>query len=321
MLHAHRPKAAALTAKPTILVMQPHLEGIAAQLDPGFTVLRAWAAPSPEAEREVLAVVVAGEFALDKARLEAMPALKLIACFTSGYDGIDVAWARGRGLEVTHALGVNHEDVADHALGLILASRRRIVEGDREVRDGGWSVRHKTLTSSLKDQKLGLVGLGRIGEALGRRADVMGMDTAWWGPRPKPGASWPRRDSLLALADWADILVVASRADESNRGLISAEVMTALGPRGLLVNVARGQLVDEDALIAALAAGTLGAAALDVFAEEPSPARRWADVPNTVLTPHTAGATREAVRGMLLMLKANLDAVLGGAAPVTPVEG
>ena len=300
--------------------MQPHLEGVAAQLEAGFTVLRAWADPPAEAERATQAVVVAGEFPLDKGRLEAMPALKLIACFTSGYDGIDVDWARARGLEVTHALGVNHEDVADHALGLILASRRRIVAGDREVRDGGWTARHKTLTLSLAGQKLGLVGLGRIGEALGRRADVMGMQTAWWGPRPKPQPSWPRHDSLLALAHWADILVVACRADESNRGLISAEAMAALGPRGLLVNVARGQLVDEDALIAALKSGALGAAALDVYAEEPSPADRWAEVPNTVLTPHTAGATRQAVAGMFAMLLANLEAVLSGGAPVTPVE-
>ncbi len=319
MLGPPAPKADALTAKPPILVMQPHLDAIAAQLEPGYTVLRAWTAPG-EAEREVQAVVVAGEFPLDKARLEAIPALKLIACFTSGYDGIDVDWARGRGLEVTHALGVNHEDVADHALGLILASRRRIAEGDQAVRGGGWSARHKTLTVSLHGQKLGLAGLGRIGEALGRRADVMGMETAWWGPRPKPGAAWPRRDSLLDLAHWADILVVACRADEANRGLVSAEVMAALGPRGLLVNVARGQLVDEDALIAALKSGTLGAAALDVFAEEPSPASRWADVPNTLLTPHTAGATRQAVAGMFELLKANLDAVLSGAAPVTPVS-
>ncbi len=300
--------------------MQPHLEAIAARLEPAYTVLQAWAGPPGEAERRVQAVVVAGEFALDKARLEAMPALKLIACFTSGYDGIDVAWARGRGLEVTHALGVNHEDVADHALGLILASRRRIVDGDREVRDGGWTARHKTLTASLKGQKLGLVGLGRIGEALAARADVMGLQTAWWGPRPKPQAAWPRHDRLLALADWADVLVVACRADESNRGLISAEVMTALGRHGLLVNVARGQVVDEDALVTALRSGALGAAALDVFAEEPSPAERWAGVPNTVLTPHTAGATRQAVAGMFAMLAANLEAVLGGGAPVTPVQ-
>ena len=310
-----------MSSEPTLLVMQPHLEGIAIQLETGFTVLRAWADPPAEAERAAQAVVVAGEFPLDKARLEAMPALKLIACFTSGYDGVDVDWARARGLEVTHALGVNHEDVADHALGLILASRRRIVAGDSEVRSGGWSARHKTLTLSLKGQKLGLVGLGRIGEALARRAAVMGLEIAWWGPRPKPDAAWPRLDSLMALADWADILVVASRADEANRSMVSAPVIEALGPRGLLVNVARGQLVDEDALIAALGSGALGAAALDVYVEEPTSSARWAEVPNTVLTPHTAGATRQAVAGMLDMQKANLEAVIGGAPPVTPVEG
>ena len=249
-----------------------------------------------------------------------MPALKLIAVFTSGYDGVDVAWARGRGLEVTHAPGVNHEDVADHAVGLILASRRRIVDGDRTVRGGGWSAVHKMLTPSLKGQKLGLMGLGRIGEAVAERMAVMGLEIAWWGPRPKPQARWPRMAGLLELAAWADILVVASRADEANRGLVSAEVMAALGPRGLLVNVARGQLVDEDALIAALTSGALGAAALDVYAQEPTPAGRWADAPNTVLTPHTAGATREAVGGMLAMLQANLESVLGGGGPVTPVD-
>ncbi len=308
-----------MSARPVIIVMQPHLEGVAARLEAGFTVLRAWASPSVEAERSVEAVVVAGEFPLDKPRLEAMPALRLIACFTSGYDRIDVAWARERRLHVTHAPGVNHEDVADHAIGLILASRRRIVAGDREVRGGEWTVKAKTITTSLGGAKLGLVGFGRIGEAVARRGAVMGMEIAWWGPRSKPHVTWPRHDSLLELARWSDIVVVGCVADETNLGLISAEVIAELGPRGLLVNVARGQLVDEDALIAALRSGALGAAALDVFAEEPSPPDRWADVPNTVLTPHTAGATSRAVSAMFDLLLANLQAVLSGAAPVTPV--
>ena len=301
--------------------MQPHLEGVAALLETDYDVLRAWTDPPADAERETQAVVVAGEFPLDKLRLSAMPKLKHIACFTSGYDGIDVDWARAQGWAVTNAPGVNHEDVADHALGLIIASRRRIVDGDRQVRGGTWAASGKLITPSLKAAKLGLVGLGRIGEALARRAEPMGMPVAWWGPRPKPHAVWPRHDSLLELAGWSDILVVACLADETNRGLISAEVMAALGPRGLLVNVARGQLVDEDALIAALTSGALGAAALDVFVQEPTPAARWAAVPNTVLTPHTAGATREGVLGMRDLLLANLDAVLNGRAPVTPVEG
>ena len=309
-----------LTPKPTVLVMQPHLEAIAALLQADYTVLRAWAEPTGEAERETQAIVVAGEFALDKARLLAMPRLTHVACFTSGYDGIDVDWARGHGWAVTHAPGVNHEDVADHALGLILASRRRIAEGDRQVRGGGWAASGKLITPSLKGARLGLVGMGRIGEALALRAAPFGLEVAWWAPRPKSQVPWPRRHSLLALADWSDILVVACRADESNRGLISAEVITALGPRSLLVNVARGQLVDEDAVIAALRSGALGGAALDVFLQEPTPADRWTDVPNVVLTPHTAGATREGVMGMRDLLLANLDAVLNGRAPVTPVE-
>ena len=308
-----------MPSKPILIVMQPHLDGVAGRLEADYTVLRAWAEPSPELERAVQAVVVAGEFPLDKPRLEAMPALKLIACFTSGYDGIDVDWARGRGLVVTHAPGVNHEDVADHAIGMILASRRRIVDGDRMLRGGGWLATAKMITPSLGGQKLGLVGLGRIGEAVARRAEVMGLEIAWWAPRAKPHAAWPRKETLPELAGWADILVVACRAEEANRGLISAEVIAALGPQGLLVNVARGQLVDEDALIAALRSGALGAAALDVFGQEPTPAARWADVPNTVLTPHTGGATSRGVAGMMGLLSANLEAVMAGRAPITPV--
>ena len=309
-----------MNAKPTVLVVQPHLEAIAALLEADYAVLRAWTDPSAQAERETAAVVVAGEFPLDKDRLLAMPKLKHVACFTSGYDGIDVDWARAQGWTVTHAPGVNHEDVADHALGLILASRRRIVEGDRQVRGGSWIASSRLITPSLKGAKLGLVGLGRIGEALALRAAPFGMQVAWWAPRPKSQA-WTRHDSLLALAEWSDILVVACRADDSNRGLVSSDVIEALGPRGLLVNVARGQLLAEDAAIAALKSGALGAAALDVFLQEPTPADRWADVPNTVLTPHTAGATREGVMGMRTLLLANLAAVLNDRPPVSPVEG
>jgi lactate dehydrogenase-like 2-hydroxyacid dehydrogenase len=265
-------------------------------------------------------MVVAGEFALDKHLIESLPELGLIACFTSGYDGIDVPWAKARGLKVTHAPSVNHEDVADHALGLIIASRREIVSGDRALRAGEWTPHAKTITPSLRGQRLGIVGLGRIGEALARRAEVLGMQIAWWGPRSKPEAAWPRRETLLELAKDSDILAVCVRADETNRGLISREVIEALGPDGLLVNVARGQVVDEDELIAALKDGRLGQAALDVYEQEPTPAERWADAPNTVLTPHTAGATTEAVQRMLMLLLDNLEAFFAGQPLKTPVE-
>jgi lactate dehydrogenase-like 2-hydroxyacid dehydrogenase len=218
---------------------------------------------------------------------------------------------------VSHAPGVNHEDVADHAIGLILAARRQIAAGDRALRAGGWTPETKTITPSLKGQRVGVVGLGAIGEAVARRAEALRMAVAWWGPREK-AAPWPRAGSLVELARDSDILVVACRADESNRGLISREVIEALGPSGLLVNVARGQLVDEAAAIDALRDGRLGQAALDVFEDEPTDAARWADVPNTVLTPHTGGATTEAVQGMLMLLLQNLEAAFAGTPLKTP---
>ncbi len=306
-----------MSDRPAVLIMQPHLAPLTAFLESAYTVYRFWEGPPVEAQTEIRALVVAGEFPLDKHLIESLPRLQLIACFTSGYDGIDVDWCRARGLPVTHAPGVNHEDVADHALGLILAARRQIASGDRSLRAGGWTKDSKTITASLNGQRVGVVGLGSIGEAVARRAEAFRMAVRWWGPRDKP-APWPRAASLIELAKGSDILVVACRADEANRGLISAEVIEALGPQGLLVNVARGQLVDEAALIAALKDGRLGQAALDVFEDEPTDAARWADVPNTVLTPHTGGATTVAVQGMLMLLLQNLAAAFAGEPLKTP---
>ena len=307
-----------MTDRPALLIMQRHLAPLTAFLESEWTVYRFWEGPPVEAQAEIRALVVAGEFPLNKHLIESLPRLQLIACFTSGHDGIDVDWCRARGLPVSHAPGVNHEDVADHALGLIIAARRQIAAGDRGLRAGGWTVDAKMITPSLKHQRVGIVGLGAIGEAVARRAEAMRMAVRWWGPRDKD-SPWPRAASLLELARDSDILVIACKADESNRGLISRDVIEALGPQGLLVNVARGQLVDEPALIAALREGRLGQAALDVFEEEPTSAARWADVPNTVLTPHTGGATTEAVQGMLMLLIQNLRAAFAGAPLTTPV--
>lgn len=307
-----------MTDRPALLIMQRHLAPLTPFLESQWTVYRFWEGPPVEAQADIRALVVAGEFPLDKHLIETLPNLQLIACFTSGYDGIDVEWCRARGLPVTHAPGVNHEDVADHAAGLILAARRQIAAGDRALRAGEWTPESKMITPSLKDQRLGVVGLGAIGEAVARRAEALRMSVRWWGPRDRK-ADWPRAASLLELARDSDILVVAARADEDNRGLVSKEIIEALGPHGLLVNVARGQLVDEAALIDALHEGRLGQAALDVFEDEPTDAARWADVPNTVLTPHTGGATTEAVQGMLMLLIQNLQAAFAGEPLKTPV--
>ncbi len=309
-----------MSERPVVLVVQPLLAGLLPLLRQSYDALAAWEEGSEARFAEVEALVAAGEFRLDPAWLERMPKLKLIACFTVGYDGVDIGRARARGISVTHAQDANGEDVADHAIGLILAHRRRIVEGHNHILAGKWNDGPKLFSRSLEGARIGIVGLGGIGMGVARRAEVMRMTIGWWGPRAKPDMSWPRAASLIALAQASDILVVAARADAGNVGLIDAGVMDALGPQGLLVNVSRGQVVDEDALIAALREGRLGGAAIDVFWQEPTDPVRWADVPNIVLTPHTAGATDAAVARMTQMLLANLTAHFAGAPLPTPVR-
>ncbi|MGA2952059.1 MAG: 2-hydroxyacid dehydrogenase [Caulobacteraceae bacterium] len=306
--------------KPALLIVQPHLGFLGPILEADYTVWRFWEGPPIEAVDTIAALVVAGEFPLDKHLAESLPKLGLIACFTSGFDGVDLDWASGRGLRVSHSPGVNHEDVADHGLGLILAAWRKIVQGDRDLRAGAWKPTAKMVTTSLSGRRLGIVGLGAIGAAIGRRAEAFGLETAWWGPREKPDAPWPRRESLRALAEESDILVVACKASPETTGLVTREIIEALGSGGLLVNVSRGQVVDEDAVIAALKSGALGMAALDVFREEPTPPARWADVPNVVLTPHTAGATSAAVPKMVALTRENLRRFFAGEPLANPAK-
>jgi len=297
---------------PLLAVLEPMLQA------KGFATARAW--ELSDAERpDVRAIVHGGEFILEAAFLETLPTLGLIACVSVGYDGVDVSWCRARGIEVTHARGLNAEDVADHAIGLMLAAWRDIPALDRVVREGRW--RHEDRLRpqpSLGGRTLGVVGLGHIGAAVARRAEALRMKVQWWGPRAKE-APWARAPSVLDLARASDVLVVAARAEPSNRGLISAEVIEAVGPAGLIVNVGRGSLIDEDALVAALKNGRLWRAALDVFAEEPTPPERWADVPNAVLSPHHAGSSQEAIPLMIGQAIENVERFLAGKVLLSPV--
>jgi lactate dehydrogenase-like 2-hydroxyacid dehydrogenase len=307
-----------MAEKPAILIMQKLLGPIGLLLESSYTVYRFWEGPPVDAAHNIQVLLVAGEFELDKTLIESLPKLGLIAVFTSGYDRIDVDWARGRGLKLSHAPATNHEEVADMALGLLIGARRQIAQGDREIRAGQWIDGKKTITRAMRGQKTGIVGLGAIGHDFAKRSELIGMETRWWGPRAKD-APWPRMDSLLELARWCDNLVIAAKVDASNAGLISREVIEAVGADGLIVNVSRGQIIDEDALIAALKAGALGGAALDVFVQEPTPYDRWRDVPNTILTPHTAGATTDSVQRMVALLLQNLQAFSEDKALVTPI--
>lgn len=171
---------------------------------------------------------------------------------------------------------------------------------------------------SLGGRSLGVVGLGAIGQAVARRAEAFRMQVSWWGPNPK-AAPWPRAESLLALAQACDVLVVANRADNSTRGLISQAVIEAVGPKGLIVNVSRGSVIDEDALVAAIRDGRLGRAALDVYAEEPTPPERWAELENVVVTPHMGGSTIDSVPRMVAQVIENVQRFLAGDPVLSPV--
>lgn len=254
----------------------------------------------------VEAAVVIGSIGLPADIMASLPDLKLIAAFGVGYDGVDLKAAGVRKIAVTNCPNINHEDVADVAMGLMISCARHIAAGDRFVRAGKWvSVASFPPPKRLGARKLGIVGLGAIGDAIARRAAAFGMEIAWTGPRPKD-VQWRYEPDLLALAEWADVLVMALRPDPGTEKMINAEVLKALGSDGMLINVSRGSVVDEDALIAALKSGALASAGLDVFETEPSPATRWADVPNTTLTPHFGGGTRESIMASAQLVLENL---------------
>ena len=312
--------------KPHVLLSHEMLLGLQPLLEGAYVVHRLWDYPDRIAflegpGQQVRAIVHVGETPLNRDMLAEMPKLGLIACVSVGYDGVDVPWCKAHGVAVTHSTGANAADVADHAVGLVLAAWRGLVEGDRRLRAGRWSHGERLPSRhGLRGRKVGIVGLGHIGEAVARRLEAFDMQIAWWAPRAKE-SSYPRADSLLALARDADVLVVCARADADNHHAVGKAVIEAVGPRGLIVNVARGSLIDEDALIAALKAGTLGMAALDVFEHEPTPPERWADVPNTVLTPHSAGSTLDSIPAMVGMTIENLRRYFHGEPLATPVGG
>ncbi|MDB5456787.1 MAG: hydroxyacid dehydrogenase [Caulobacter sp.] len=311
-------------AKPHVLIshemllpMQPLLEG-------AYQVHRLWEYRDRLAfldgpGRQIRAIVHAGEMPLHRDLLSEMPQLGLIACVSVGYDGVDVPWCKAHGVSVTHSAGLNAGDVADLAIGLLIAAWRGVVDGDRRLRAGRWTSSDRmSPRHGLRGRKAGIVGLGHIGEAVARRLAAMDVSVAWWGPRPQD-TRLPRADSLLALARDSDILVVCARSDPGNHHMISQPVIEALGPQGLLINVARGALVDEAALIAALKDGRLGMAALDVFEQEPTPPARWAGVPNTVLTPHVAGATLDSIPAMVSLTLENLRRFFHGEPLASPI--
>lgn len=292
-------------------------DGVEAVLPSAYPSLAAMAAAHPD----VTAAIVMGGEGVGEDVLAALPKLTLIQAFGAGYDGLDVAALKARGITVANCPGVNNEDVADFAVGLLIALVRDIPSSQTRLLSGGWTPSNRGgLRPSLRQLKAGIVGMGAIGQSIARRLPGFGMKVAWWGPNPKTDLPYPCAESVLALAKDTDVLIMAGRADETSRKLISAEVIEAIGPKGYLVNISRGFTVDEDALIAALKDGRIGGAALDVFEQEPTPAERWQGVPNVVVTPHIAGGGMGAVQAQTQLVLENLALHFAGKPVKTPVS-
>ncbi|AUX91678.1 2-hydroxyacid dehydrogenase [Mixta gaviniae] len=268
---------------------------------------------------EVTVVITNGEAVVTRDFIASLPALKLIAVFGVGYDGVDVMAARDRGVAVTHTPGVLTDDVADLAIGLLLATSRRIVAAQKFIEQDRWPEGGFPWTRKVSGARLGIFGLGRIGQAIARRARAFDMDIAYCSRRPDESLPWRYIDDLRALAEWSDFLMVCVPGGAETQGKVNAPILAALGPQGMLINISRGSVVDEPALIDALDRGAIAGAGLDVFCDEPNVPAALRQRDNVVITPHMASATRETRREMSRLVLENVEAWFRGRPLITPV--
>jgi lactate dehydrogenase-like 2-hydroxyacid dehydrogenase len=311
--------------KPEILLLEAMMPELESKLDAAYTVHRPDAAPDKAAFIAAVApavrgIVTGGGIGVSNAVADALPKLEIIAINGVGTDAVDLNRARAHGVRVTNTPDVLTDDVADLGMALMLAASRQIPAGDRFVRDGKWAARESLpLAHKVTGKKLGILGMGRIGRAIGRRAEGFGMQIAYTDIRDFDDLPYRYVATLADLARDSDILIVAASGGAQSRGIVNREVLEALGKDGILVNVARGSVVDEPALVAALQAGTLGGAGLDVFADEPNVPRELVALGHVVLQPHRASATVETRIAMGELVLANLAAHFAGEALLTPV--
>ena len=271
-----------------------------------------------EIAARIRAIAASGESKVSRELIAQLPALEMISVFGVGYDGIDVAAARERGVAVTHTPNVLNDEVADLAMALVLAVSRRLIEADRHVRSGQWTSGPMPLARKVSGARLGIVGLGRIGLAIAKRGEAFGMSIAYTA-RSEKASPYRFFPSAEALAREVDFLVVITPGGAGTSKLIDAKVLAALGKDGYLVNVARGSVVDEQALVQALQNGTIAGAGLDVFEDEPNVPAELRALDNVVLTPHVGSATWQTRQAMADLAFANLEAHVAGKPLLSPV--
>jgi lactate dehydrogenase-like 2-hydroxyacid dehydrogenase len=270
----------------------------------------------------VQAIVSTGSVGLSEALMSALPRLSLFCCYGTGYERVDLAAARKRNIMITHGADANAPDVAELAFGILLASTRRIVRADKMIRRGEWTKRIPNRfgpIAGLTGGKLGILGLGAIGMEFAKRARGFDVEIGYCNRNKRSDVDYQYFPNVMALATWCDYLVVCLRSDASNRHIINAEVLKALGPRGHLVNISRGWAVNEADVAEALRNNVIEGAALDVFDEEPYEGTELLPLDNLVMTPHFGGGTEHAQRRMTALVKANLDNHFDGKPVVSPV--
>jgi lactate dehydrogenase-like 2-hydroxyacid dehydrogenase len=291
----------------------------------GLTVIRAWEGSDLDVELARVGPSVRGlastyAVRVDAPLLDKLPRLEIIAHFGVGYDTVDVAAAAARGIVVTNTPDVLTEEVADTALGLLLCTVRELPQAERHLRAGHWESRGPyRLTDTLRGKTVGIFGLGRIGKAIARRCEAFGLEIAYHGRTRQTHVPYRYCASLVELAREAHVLVVAAPATAETRHAVDAAVLSALGPSGILVNVARGSLVDEVALVRALSSGTIRAAGLDVYAREPHVPEPLIEMDNVVLLPHVGSASVATRNAMATLVAENLVSWFAGEGPLTPV--
>jgi lactate dehydrogenase-like 2-hydroxyacid dehydrogenase len=312
-------------SRPDVLVIGPYPPWDMEALEARFQVHKLWEADDKQAfiaahAKNIKAIATRGELGADAELISALPHLEIISCYGVGTDAIDLAAARARGIKVTNTPDVLTEDVADIAIGLMLCVARQMLKAEAHVRSGNWRKGNMPLVTRVYGMRLGIIGLGRIGAAVAKRAAAFDMKISYFNRHARSDAAYAYQPSLVELAKASDFLVATVAGGAGTMKLIGAEVFEALGPRGFFINVARGSVVDETALIAALQNNKIAGAGLDVFLNEPNIDERFLRMENAVLQPHHGSGTIETRKAMGKLVRDNLAACFAGQPLLTEVK-
>ncbi|MCB1492212.1 MAG: 2-hydroxyacid dehydrogenase [Rhodobiaceae bacterium] len=310
---------------PDLLQTGPMRAIVEETIKDAFTIHRLWEMEDKDAflaehGGKIKAVATGGHIRVDSALMQRLPNLKIVSNFGVGYDSVDAAWAGEHGIIVTNTPDVLTEEVADITLALLLMAARELGAAERHLRDGKWpSGDYPLTTTTLRGRSVGILGLGRIGKAVATRVEAFGLPVSYFGRTRQEGVSYPYYDSPVALAEAVDTLIIVLPGTAATRHLVNADVLKALGPDGIVVNIGRGPVIDEQALVKALQDGTIRSVGLDVFEHEPQVPAELIAMDRVVLLPHVGSASNHTRNQMGKLVADNLVAFAEGKPPLTPV--